>query len=202
METLGDSVGLGEAPHAHDGLDPGSQGRCQGHAFAAQLLVNAVIVSAGIDVAGSGAGTAVLQKGLTLTRPKYEIHAQHRAGFVEQRAGHDDRNHWSLCSGIPTMSMCGHVHGDAIDCGREIGAVVEVHTSQEVLVCLAVTRVLGDHHAWYVFKNIGWSQNDSISKQLRADHSLTGCITGANGVVIVSRDHHWCQLMLQSCASS
>ena len=36
-----------------------------------------------------GAGIAVLQKGLTLTRPKYEIHAQHRAGVVDQRAGHD-----------------------------------------------------------------------------------------------------------------
>ena len=33
-----------------------------------------------------GAGIAVLQKGLTLTRPKYEIHAQHRA----DEASHED----------------------------------------------------------------------------------------------------------------
>ena len=39
-----------------------------------------------------GAGIAVLQKGLTLTRPKYEIHAQHRADVVDRRTGHDDRN--------------------------------------------------------------------------------------------------------------
>jgi lipopolysaccharide/colanic/teichoic acid biosynthesis glycosyltransferase len=36
-----------------------------------------------------GASIAVLQKGLTLTQPKYEIHAQHRASGVDRRAGHD-----------------------------------------------------------------------------------------------------------------
>jgi hypothetical protein len=39
-----------------------------------------------------GAGIAVLQKGLKLTRPEYEIHAQHRADVVDRRTGHDDRN--------------------------------------------------------------------------------------------------------------
>lgn len=39
METLGDPVGLGEAPHAHDGLDPGFQGRCQGFGWALSELL-------------------------------------------------------------------------------------------------------------------------------------------------------------------
>lgn len=39
-----------------------------------------------------GARIAVLQKGLTLTRPEYEIHAQHRGGVVDRLTGHDNRN--------------------------------------------------------------------------------------------------------------
>jgi len=34
-----------------------------------------------------------------------ETHAQHRAGGVDRRAGHDDRNRWSCCSGIPSYGI-------------------------------------------------------------------------------------------------
>ena len=58
-----------------------------------------------------GAGIAVLQKGLTLTQPKYEIHAQHRADVVDRRAGHDDRNGWSRSRNQRSRStgITGHV---------------------------------------------------------------------------------------------
>lgn len=58
-----------------------------------------------------GAGIAVLQKGWTLTRPEYEIHAQHRADVVDRRAGHDDRNRWSRSRNQRSRStgITGHV---------------------------------------------------------------------------------------------
>lgn len=34
-----------------------------------------------------------------------ETDAKHRAGGVDRRAGHDDRNRWSCCSGIPSYGI-------------------------------------------------------------------------------------------------
>ena len=45
------------------------------------------------------------------------------------------------------MAVRRHVDRHAVDACREVGAVVEVEAAQEVLVGLAVARVLRDDHA-------------------------------------------------------
>ena len=49
--------------------------------------------------------------------------------------------------------MAAHIHWHEIEAGHEIGAVVEVESTQEVLVGLAAATVQGDHHTGHGFKD-------------------------------------------------
>ena len=70
--------------------------------------------------------------------------------------------------------MAAHIHWHAIEAGHEIGAVVEVESTQEVLVGLAAATVQGDQHTGYSFKDFTGSSQWVQAQLLLADDAL-GC---------------------------
>ena len=53
------------------------------------------------------------------------------------------------------VAVRAHVDGHAVDRDRQIGAVIEIHAAQKILVGLAVAGVLGDDQAGDDFKGFG-----------------------------------------------
>jgi hypothetical protein len=52
------------------------------------------------------------------------------------------------------VSVRRHVHGNAVDAGRQVRAVIEIETAQEILIRLAVAAVLGDDQARHDFQQL------------------------------------------------
>ncbi len=58
--------------------------------------------------------------------------------------------------------MTRKVHGHAVHRESEIGAVIEVESAQEVLIGLAVTRVLSDDQAGHTFEQFAAAKERQI----------------------------------------
>jgi hypothetical protein len=84
------------------------------------------------------------------------------------------------------VAMRRHVDRQAVDAGREVGAVVEVEAAQEVLVGLAVARVLRDDEAGHELEHLARAQGGAALQQLGADHALRGCVGAAHRVVVMA----------------
>ena len=61
------------------------------------------------------------------------------------------------------VGVGGEVHGNPVDGGRKIGAVVEVEAAHVILVGFAVAGVLGDDHARDGFEDFSWAQQGFAS---------------------------------------
>ena len=84
------------------------------------------------------------------------------------------------------MAVAGHVHRQAVDAGGEVGAMVEVEAAQEVLVGLAVTRVLGDDDPRHEFQHLARAQRGAGGQQFGTDHALRRGVGTAHAVVVVA----------------
>jgi hypothetical protein len=82
----------------------------------------------------------------------------------------------------------GHVERHAFDPGREVGAVVEVEAAQEILVGLAVARMLRDHAARHRLQHFAGAQQRQVGEALAAHPALRGRVRGADTVVVVGGD--------------
>ena len=76
------------------------------------------------------------------------------------------------------VRVAGQVHRHTVDREREVGAVIEVEPAQEVLVRLAVPRVLGDDHAGDGLEQLAAAEQRQILEVDLAD----GPLRGADGV--------------------
>ncbi len=75
------------------------------------------------------------------------------------------------------MRVAGEIDGDPVDGEREVGAVIEVEPAQEVLVRLAVARVLGDDHAGNgFFEQLPTAEQRQIREVSLADGALRGAL--------------------------
>jgi hypothetical protein len=79
-----------------------------------------------------------------------------------------------------------HVDGHAVDAGGEVGAVVEVEAEQEVLVGLAVARVLRDDEAGHELEHLARALRRAAAQQLALDDPLRRRIGRAHRVVVVA----------------
>ena len=71
-----------------------------------------------------------------------------------------------------TMSMRGHVHGHSVDSGCKVSAMVQVETTQKILIGLAIAGMLRHDHTGDEFQNLTWSQRWATRKQFRPDDAL------------------------------
>ena len=88
------------------------------------------------------------------------------------------------------MRVGGHVERNAVDGAGEIGSVVQVVAAQEILVRLAVTRVLRHHHARNGLQHFAGSQQWQISETIAQNHALRCRVRSADAVVVVRFDFH------------
>ncbi len=86
------------------------------------------------------------------------------------------------------VRMGRHVDRHAVDPGREVGTVIEIEAAEEVLVGLAVTRMLGHDDAGDVLEHFGRPQWRTRLEQARVDPSRRGGVGRADGVVVVAGD--------------
>ncbi len=57
------------------------------------------------------------------------------------------------------VAVAAHVGGHTINEGGEIGAVIEIETAQEILVCLTLTRMLGSDQTGNGLEHLASAQN-------------------------------------------
>jgi hypothetical protein len=67
-----------------------------------------------------------------------------------------------------------HVHRDPVDAGREIRAVVEIEAAQEILVRLAVARVLGHDESGHGLQQFARAHDRSRLELRARDGALAG----------------------------
>jgi hypothetical protein len=84
--------------------------------------------------------------------------------------------------------MRAHVHRHVVDDGREVGAVVEVETAQEVLVGLARPGMLDGDQAGHGFQQLGHAQQGSHGQVGATDRALAGRISLADHR-LAAREH-------------
>lgn len=86
------------------------------------------------------------------------------------------------------MGMGGHVDRHALDPSLEIGAVIEVESPDEVLVRLAVTRVLGDDQTRDGLEQLAFA-GDRPKPEIGRTDSPLGCAGGdADEIVVAAGD--------------
>ena len=66
-----------------------------------------------------------------------------------------------------------HIDGHAPNIGGKVGAVIEIEPAQEILVGLAVTRMLGNDQAGHHFQRLAGTENRHAGQTLTGDHALT-----------------------------
>ena len=67
------------------------------------------------------------------------------------------------------MRVGRQVHRHAVDGEREVGAVIEVEPAQEVLVRLAVARVLGDDQPGHGLQELAATEERQVLEVVVAD---------------------------------
>ncbi len=91
------------------------------------------------------------------------------------------------------VRVAGDVGRHADDGGGEIAAVVEVEAAQEILVGLAVARMLGDDHARYRLQQFGGAQQRPRRQLLRRHRAVGGGIGDADQAGPVAGDGYFRQ---------
>jgi len=86
-----------------------------------------------------------------------------------------------------------HVGRHAHDLGGEVAAVVEIETAQEILVGLAVARVLGDDHAGHGFHDLGRAQQRPVGQLFGGDGAFAGRVGDAGQVLAAAADGDFLQ---------
>ena len=84
------------------------------------------------------------------------------------------------------MAVAGQVHRHARDGRAEVGAVIEVEATQEVLVGLAVTGMLRDDQAGHDLQQLAGAQARTVLQLLRGRDTAAGAAGERGGVV-------WCR---------
>ena len=97
------------------------------------------------------------------------VHAQPVVDVVHQLGDEEIEVGVALAVGVR-----GHVDRHALDPGLEVGAVVEIEAADEILVGLAVTRVLGDDHAGHGLEQLAFAGDRAAPQVRRADPALRG----------------------------
>jgi hypothetical protein len=114
---------------------------------------------------------------LRKVRPLAVAHARHQLGHQEVQVG----------IALP-VTVRGHVHRHAVHRHRKVGAVVEVEAAQEVLVGLAVARVLRGDHAGHRLHDVAGAQLGARLVRRALHRALAGAVGGADGGVARADD--------------
>ena len=90
------------------------------------------------------------------------------------------------------LSMCigRHIDWQAVDEGREVGAMVKVVATQPILVCLAIAGMLRHHHAGHGLQDLTGAQQGQIGQSISVDHALGRRVRAADMVVVMALDQH------------
>ena len=180
-QPLGHRPGPVAAHQFHCAEQGGARGHLERHtshaaavvAFAkAQLTERGIELSQVDDVSRAGRGKVTARGEV---RSLAVLDALHQLGQQEVQVGV-----------ALAMAMGGHVDRHAVDAGSEVGAVVEVEAAQEVLVGLAVARVLGDDQAGHELEHFAGAQGRAALQQLAVDHALRGGVRSADSIVVVA----------------
>ena len=88
------------------------------------------------------------------------------------------------------VSVRGHVERHALDARLEVGAVIEVEAAHEVLVRLALARVLRDDDAGHRLQQLALARDRPRAEIRRADAPFRRAARGADQVVEAADDLH------------
>jgi len=91
------------------------------------------------------------------------------------------------------VGMADHVDRHPHDQCREVAAMVEVEAAQEILVGLAITGMLSDHHARYDFHDLGRAEQWSVGQLPGRDRSLAGRFGDTDQVLAAAADGDFLQ---------
>ena len=86
------------------------------------------------------------------------------------------------------VRVAGHVGRHAVDERGEVGAVVEVVAAQEILVRLAIARVLGDDHAGHGLQHFAGPQQRQVGQPFAPHRALRRGVGRPDAVLVVRRD--------------
>jgi hypothetical protein len=87
------------------------------------------------------------------------------------------------------VAMRVHVHGNAIDAGGQVGAVIQVEAAQEILVGLAIARVLSDHESGNGFEQLAGAHHGTRLELRARDRALSRRLDATDEAASLCRDH-------------
>ena len=85
--------------------------------------------------------------------------------------------------------------GNAVDAGREIGAVIEIEAAQEILVGLAVAAVLRDDEARHGLQQLAGAQHRAGFELRARDRALARRLHFADELVALRGDHDFVEIV-------
>ena len=84
------------------------------------------------------------------------------------------------------MRVCPRIHRHAVDPGGKVGPVVEIETTEVILVRLAVAAVLADDQSGNELEDLAGPQQRPVLDQLRGDRPLARGVGRPDAVVVMA----------------